>query len=73
MSTTDPSSSEMGAERNVWFLAWSQVSIPPNSADCGGARPPLLPLEVGLLGQDQGVVDLDAEIANCALQLGVAE
>ena len=46
---------------------------PPNLDARGGAGPPLLPSEIGLLGQDQGVVDLDPEIADCALQLGVAE
>ncbi len=45
----------------------------PTSAGRGGTGPPLPLSQIGLLGQDQGVVDLDAEVADGALQLGVAE
>ena len=42
---------------------------PPSSTERGGTGPPLLSSEIGLLGQDQGVFDLDAEVADCTLQL----
>ena len=43
------------------------------SAGRGGTEPPRFASETGLLGQDQGIVDLDAEAAHGALQLGMAE
>ncbi len=42
---------------------------PPFSVDRGGAGPPQLASQVSLLGQNQGVIDLDAEVADGALQL----
>jgi len=34
---------------------------------------PIKPLHLGLLGDLQRIVNLDSELAHCALQLGVAE
>ncbi len=39
----------------------------------GDAGPPRPCSKVRLLGQDQSVIDLDAEIANRALQLGMTK
>ena len=55
------------------FGQTGRICFPPNSASRGGAGPPLPSSEVSLLGQDQGVVHLDAEVADGALQLRVAE
>lgn len=47
----------------------AQVFSPPISVARGGAGQPRPWSKVRLLGQDQSVIDLDAEIANRALQL----
>jgi hypothetical protein len=47
--------------------------FPPVSVIRGGARPPGTSSKVGLLRQDQGVIDLNTEIADRAFELRVAE
>jgi hypothetical protein len=55
------------------FRPFRSFRFPPVSVIRGGARPPGTSSKVGLLRQDQGVIDLNTEIADRAFELRVAE
>jgi hypothetical protein len=45
----------------------------PKPVSRGGARPPQAWSKVSLLGQDQGVINLDTELSDGAFELRMAE